>query len=99
MKRAKFLGDDFVKVDAGKWRSIDGTRQFRVKPNDYLGEHGIGRPLVLNTPHVYEDTYRGDPADSLSLNYYVYCANNPLIYYDPIGHFWEETWDITKGAV
>ena len=53
VKRAKFLGDGFVKADAGKWRSIDGTRQFRVKPNDYLGEHGIGRPLVPNTPHVH----------------------------------------------
>ena len=48
-----FLGDDFVKVDAGKWRSLDGTRQFRVKPDDYLGRHGIGQPTVPNTPHVH----------------------------------------------
>ena len=48
-----FLGDDFVKVDAGKWRSLDGTRQFRVKPGDYLGKHPIGQPSVPNTPHVH----------------------------------------------
>lgn len=38
---------------------------------------------------LQEDTYRGDPADPLSLNYYVYANNNPLIYYDPSGH-WPE---------
>ena len=48
-----FLGDDYVKVDAGKWRSLDGTRQFRVTPNDYLGNHGIGYPSIPNTPHVH----------------------------------------------
>lgn len=48
-----FLGDDYVKIDSGKWRSLDGTRQFRVKPDDYLGIHGIGQPTVPNTPHVH----------------------------------------------
>jgi len=48
-----FLGDDYVKVDAGKWRSLDGTRQFRTKPIDYLGKHPIGQPSVPNTPHVH----------------------------------------------
>ena len=28
-----------------------------------------------------EDTYRGD-----GLNLYAYCANNPVVYYDPSGH-------------
>ncbi|WP_052306581.1 HYD1 signature containing ADP-ribosyltransferase family protein [Acetivibrio clariflavus] len=36
---------------------------------------------------LQEDTYTGDPEDPLSLNLYTYCANNPLIYYDPTGHF------------
>ena len=44
---------DYVKIDSGKWRSLDGTRQFRVKPDDYLGNHGIGQPTVPNTPHVH----------------------------------------------
>ena len=50
---SRFLGDDYVKVDVGKWRSLDGTRQFRVKPDDYLGSHGIGQPTVPNTSHVH----------------------------------------------
>ena len=35
-----FLGENFVKIGPGKWRSIDGARQFRLKPNDYAGGHG-----------------------------------------------------------
>lgn len=30
---------------------------------------------------MQEDTYRGD-----GLNLYAYCANNPVVYYDPSGH-------------
>ncbi len=52
-QRKLFLGEDHVKVGDGKWRSLDGARQFRVKPDDYLGNHGIGRPLIPNTPHVH----------------------------------------------
>ena len=37
---------------------------------------------------LQEDTYTGDPKDPLSLNLYTYCANNPLIYFDPTGHSW-----------
>jgi hypothetical protein len=40
--KEKFLGDDIVKVGPGKWRSADGTRQFRLKPGDYAGSHGAG---------------------------------------------------------
>ncbi len=35
---------------------------------------------------LQEDTYLGDRNDSLSLNLYTYCLNNPLVYYDPTGH-------------
>jgi RHS repeat-associated protein len=37
---------------------------------------------------MQEDTYLGNMADPLSLNLYSYCSNNPLIYWDPTGH-WE----------
>ncbi|EPR08089.1 right-handed parallel beta-helix repeat-containing protein [Ruminiclostridium papyrosolvens] len=40
---------------------------------------------------LQEDTYTGDRNDPLSLNLYVYCANNPLIYYDPTGHSWMDS--------
>ncbi|AUX27693.1 uncharacterized protein SOCEGT47_082910 [Sorangium cellulosum] len=52
-ERNKFLGVDHVKVGEGKWRSRDGTRQFRIKPDDFLGKHGIGYPTVTNAPHVH----------------------------------------------
>jgi len=39
---------------------------------------------------LQEDTYSGDPNDPLSLNLYTYCENEPLMYWDPSGHF-EET--------
>ena len=39
---------------------------------------------------ISEDTYRGELNDPLSLNYYTYSNNNPLIYYDPTGHFFEQ---------
>ena len=55
---------------------------------------------------LQEDTYRGDLKDPLSLNLYVYCENNPLIYFDPTGHFLEgvgkwfsDAYNIAKNAV
>jgi RHS repeat-associated protein len=39
-----------------------------------------------------EDTYRGQMGDPLSLNLYSYCANNPIMYWDPTGHVFTE-WD------
>jgi len=35
---------------------------------------------------INEDTYKGDIKDPLSLNYYAYCAGNPIMYADPSGH-------------
>jgi len=35
---------------------------------------------------LQEDTYRGQANDPLSLNYYTYCSNNPVVYWDPSGH-------------
>ena len=42
---------------------------------------------------LQEDTYSGSVNDPLSLNLYAYCANNPLIYYDPTGHSWERQYN------
>jgi RHS repeat-associated protein len=33
---------------------------------------------------ISEDSYRGNISDPLSLNLYVYCDNNPLIYLEPV---------------
>jgi RHS repeat-associated protein len=41
-----------------------------------------------------EDTYRGHASDPLSLNLYTYCANNPIMYWDPTGHeMVTKTWE------
>ena len=34
-----------------------------------------------------KDTYTGEVNDPLSLNLYTYCANNPVTYFDPTGHW------------
>ena len=52
-ERLNFLGANYVKVEPGKWRSLDGKRQFRVKTDDYAGGHGMGFPIVPNTPHIH----------------------------------------------
>ena len=43
---------------------------------------------------MQEDTYRGD-----GLNLYAYCANNPVRYVDPSGHWCEKKEDIYRGLV
>ncbi|NLK69685.1 MAG: RHS repeat-associated core domain-containing protein, partial [Clostridiaceae bacterium] len=58
---------------------------------------------------LQEDTYRGDINDPLSLNLYAYCANNPIVYYDPTGYNrvskwwgrqtadWKAAWNVLTG--
>ncbi|WP_113672759.1 RHS repeat domain-containing protein [Vallitalea guaymasensis] len=40
---------------------------------------------VLNR-FITEDSYLGNPNDPLSLNLYIYCHNNPIMFVDPSGH-------------
>lgn len=40
-------------INLTEWRSLDGTRQFRVVETDYFGGHPIGDPKVYNVPHVH----------------------------------------------
>lgn len=35
---------------------------------------------------ITEDSYKGNTNDTLSLNLYTHCANNPIMYVDPTGH-------------
>ncbi|PKM94319.1 MAG: hypothetical protein CVU84_12750 [Firmicutes bacterium HGW-Firmicutes-1] len=42
---------------------------------------------------MQEDSYLGKRSDSLSLNRYTYCYNNPIRYWDPTGHIVTQ-WDL-----
>lgn len=46
-----------------------------------------------------EDTYKGDINNSVTLNYYMYCAGNPLKYSDPSGHMYGLADGVSYGAV
>ncbi|WP_124068215.1 RHS repeat-associated core domain-containing protein [Clostridium sp. E02] len=45
---------------------------------------------------ISEDSFRGNSNDSLTLNLYTYCGNNPIRHYDPDGHSWKEVGDRFK---
>lgn len=47
---------------------------------------------------VSEDTYRGEAENPLTLNMYTYVLNNPLIYWDPTGHWVQTDKDLNKEA-
>ncbi len=37
---------------------------------------------------ISEDSYLGNGTEPLSLNLYTYCANNPILYFDPSGNYY-----------
>lgn len=41
---------------------------------------------------ITEDSYWGKEKDPLSLNLYTYCGNNPVIYIDPSGFVWKDSY-------
>ena len=47
---------------------------------------------------ISRDSFVGENEDPLSLNRYTYCHNNPIVGYDPSGHFFSELWDGIKSA-
>ncbi|MCX8131107.1 MAG: GH-E family nuclease [Clostridia bacterium] len=84
----------------GKITASSGTANnpFRYSGYMYDSETALGTDTGMyylnarfydaNTARfLQEDSYTGDPSDPLSLNLYTYCTNNPLIYTDPTGHF------------
>jgi RHS repeat-associated protein len=48
---------------------------------------------------LQEDTFKGNKSDPLSLNLYVYCHNEPLMYNDPTGHDSYVLYTTNKGSV
>lgn len=66
-ERIKFLGEGYYKAGHGKWRSLDGTRQFRVTPSDYLGKHPIGAPPGRSVPHIHFEFLKPRGAENFTV--------------------------------
>ena len=47
-----------------------------------------------NLSFTQRDTYVGDIASPATLNLYIYCGGNPVMYTDPSGHFWDTVFDV-----
>ena len=70
-------------------------------PWGFTGEsHDIEGGLIYLRARYYEpetgrflneDSYEGQVNNPLTLNRYIYCGNNPILYIDPSGHFWKTT--------
>ena len=76
--------------------SEDTTHIFRrgFTQHEHLGAHGIinmnGRMFDPNTASFFSpDPYVYSPYCTQSFNRYSYCLNNPLMYTDPSGEFWQ----------
>lgn len=77
--RTSFLGEGHVKVDRGVWMSIDGKRIFRAKPIDYLGIHGMGKPMVANQRHVHLEILRKTPAKNYKVVKNIHIPIRPIL--------------------
>ena len=60
-------------------RILHTGQQYDQETGQYYLRARYYNPVVGR--FLQEDTYRGD-----GLNLYAYCANNPVMYYDPSGH-------------
>ncbi|MCI8324712.1 MAG: RHS repeat-associated core domain-containing protein, partial [Lachnospiraceae bacterium] len=60
-------------------RILYTAQQYDQETGQYYLRARYYNPVVGR--FLQEDTYRGD-----GLNLYAYCANNPVVYYDPSGH-------------
>lgn len=96
--RASYYYDAFGNVQEQKYYTANGEETSQKINNNitYAGyQYDDETGLYYLNARMYdpkiarflqEDTYRGDLNDSLSLNLYTYCSNNPIMYWDPTGH-------------
>ncbi|AOY76011.1 RHS repeat domain-containing protein [Clostridium formicaceticum] len=80
-----------------EWGNITNQQEQIKNPIKYCGEYfdeesGLyylrARYYDPTTGRfITKDSYEGEITNPLSMNQYIYCMNNPLIYEDPSGHF------------
>jgi RHS repeat-associated protein len=75
-----YFGARYYSGAQGRFTSPD---EFTGGPDEYYEFHN----LAAQNP-----TFYADPTDPQSLNKYVYCYNNPLLYTDPDGHQGVREW-------
>jgi RHS repeat-associated protein len=92
---AKVEGTEYLPF--GEMRSHSGLDVSDYMYNDH--EVDISSNLYNYDARMYDpvigrflspDTFVQEYTNPQSLNRYSYCINNPLIYIDPSGHFWQE---------
>ena len=78
----------------GELVSCTTTEKYKFTDQEYDSELGLYNygareydPLL--TRFMSADSIVPDPADPQTLNRYSYCRNNPVLYMDPSGHFFE----------
>ncbi|TYQ15501.1 UNVERIFIED_CONTAM: RHS repeat-associated protein [Acetivibrio alkalicellulosi] len=106
--RATYYYDAFGNIDDEKYFTASGSPTSIPINNSimYAGyQYDRETELYYLNARMYdpkiarflqEDTYRGDPRDPLSLNLYAYCANNPIRYYDPTGHYYVDGMHVSE---
>ncbi|MEL7567559.1 MAG: RHS repeat-associated core domain-containing protein [Dehalobacterium sp.] len=77
-----------IRYAAGYYDEESGMYYFQARYYDPM----VGR-------FISEDSYEGDVTNPLSINPYIYCLNNPLIYDDESGHFVATILGALSGAV
>jgi RHS repeat-associated protein len=68
-----------------------GGQQYDAEMEQYYLRARYYKPMIGR--FMQEDTYRGD-----GLNLYAYCANNPVMYYDPSGNGSDHNNDAEKNV-
>jgi RHS repeat-associated protein len=80
-----------------QWELPDTRTSFLTDRGFTMHEHLDGFSLINMNGRVYDpqvgrflspDPYIQSPGNWLNYNRYAYCLNNPLIYTDPSGEFW-----------
>ncbi|HAN09696.1 MAG TPA: hypothetical protein DCP90_03685 [Clostridiales bacterium] len=89
--QATYYYDEFGNIKDQTGTTSNPYRYGGYKYDDETGLYYLNARMYdpSTARFLQEDSYKGDRNDPLSLNIYTYCNNEPMMYYDPTGH-WKE---------